>query len=1193
MTDFTNTILIDCNRINSEEVKAGNTTVPALFTNKVGDGVRLNVGDKVSVHSGFISERGAGAGVIEFSGKPKNYQYTLKQTKTELFQPRYSIASNGKTRSDTDEGDMQPYNHHCVLKSQEEKTYTLQDNIGHLEINYYKTTNGEGYFHLPRRFDYAKPVYSTTPIDLSLGSTYTGTVGRVRNHNASGGQFNLYNTNADQNDGIGNVLDSYNTGRVTCNYLHDYNRCLDDVYYYMLPGKDIGSDVPIAQTSRLYKNKNDNSRYTLFVKEITYYADYRCIGKWIGNPKYLSYGKPWEEEPDYNLEPHPRSNSTSSRDDLKGNGEVNHPRDPALSEYIRYNEIKEVTINSGHAAPENIAETITNQLNEVVTDVDIVGEVGGTFRGPTPDNYIGETTRNIIKDGYGVTAGGGGTIDSQPSLKSVIIGRRLDSECYKTFPCANYRSFQKEGYQQWVGDASGYTEPGRDYPSTTGTPIPNAHGEQDQVQNYLASYTTIGIKRPDLFEAGRIMAKTLSPGKNAGEAISVVGNSRKPDGSVDTNLSWRNIWNPFIMNDLAKDIVQPNQPQQITGANRGTVEVLLSYEWNETNLSVLTNYFTIQGKYPELWSGFTGYKGSLVEGLTPSNSRFIHINSNVNTTSTGINNAVNPLGNDNYESKDGDGVFVDLSSLPLFFYFDESRKDKAEGGTNDNNLYNGLFTKRRGCFPTDVAANQYDVIAITCRKVGGIADQHFGETQGLDQPPPVPADDAVLEVQGDRTIGYDIHFNAYGTDAICLYTGLLDGMPSSASAASQLYYAKDRAPPFGSPATDSGADQGYYNISSQIKEVYVGAQTPALSFDDTASRFNFETLHTPEVIGNETLAGMPAITRADHSNYLSTIAVPALDGAKNPVVKINKRLFPHTFCPNMMPYTSNNVASFYGPYDGQGDPDSDPGPPVVPATTKPARGDSILSTLNTNMKKWGIYDSPCGIAIQNFGIDDQTMWNDSLWGILGFSFNQFRNPNTLSNQTRITNSVTQDNIGSITTNANINAADTIKFSANINGESLYDGTVGLPVVPRIQSIRSFYTNLNQSVYPAITIDQVSAKVNAENLPRKMLRPYFLIKSNIIGDVNFLGGEDSGQAMPIMYIVNKENGFGDFYFQGQAQTEFTITQNKVLTEITTSIHDPDFDHARVDENSAIIYKIVKNASMDTNVAEEVFKKLKKK
>ena len=112
MTDFTNTILIDCNRINSEEVKAGNTTVPALFTNKVGDGVRLNVGDKVSVHSGFISERGAGAGVIEFSGKPKNYQYTLKQTKTELFQPRYSIASNGKTRSDTDEGDMQPYNHH-------------------------------------------------------------------------------------------------------------------------------------------------------------------------------------------------------------------------------------------------------------------------------------------------------------------------------------------------------------------------------------------------------------------------------------------------------------------------------------------------------------------------------------------------------------------------------------------------------------------------------------------------------------------------------------------------------------------------------------------------------------------------------------------------------------------------------------------------------------------------------------------------------------------------------------------------------------------------------------------------------------------------------------------------------------------------------------------------------------------------
>jgi hypothetical protein len=59
MDGYTDTILVDCNRLNSEEKKGGNTTTPALFTNKIGNGLKLNVGDKVSVHSGFISERGA------------------------------------------------------------------------------------------------------------------------------------------------------------------------------------------------------------------------------------------------------------------------------------------------------------------------------------------------------------------------------------------------------------------------------------------------------------------------------------------------------------------------------------------------------------------------------------------------------------------------------------------------------------------------------------------------------------------------------------------------------------------------------------------------------------------------------------------------------------------------------------------------------------------------------------------------------------------------------------------------------------------------------------------------------------------------------------------------------------------------------------------------------------------------------
>ena len=73
---------------------------------------------------------------------------------------------------------------------------------------------------------------------------------------------------------------------------------------------------------------------------------------------------------------------------------------------------------------------------------------------------------------------------------------------------------------------------------------------------------------------------------------------------------------------------------------------------------------------------------------------------------------------------------------------------------------------------------------------------------------------------------------------------------------------------------------------------------------------------------------------------------------------------------------------------------------------------------------------------------------------------------------------------------------------------------------------------------------------------------------------------TGQALPIVGVVNKENGFGDYYFQQFPDGEaFTITKPTTITSITTSIHDPDMSFARVDEGSAIIYRIKKNKWQD--------------
>ena len=48
--------------------------------------------------------------------------------------------------------------------------YPIKDNEAHFNISYYKNTNGEGYFHLPRRYDAQKKQFLKT--DSEIGPVY-------------------------------------------------------------------------------------------------------------------------------------------------------------------------------------------------------------------------------------------------------------------------------------------------------------------------------------------------------------------------------------------------------------------------------------------------------------------------------------------------------------------------------------------------------------------------------------------------------------------------------------------------------------------------------------------------------------------------------------------------------------------------------------------------------------------------------------------------------------------------------------------------------------------------------------------------------------------------------------------------------------------------------------------------------------
>eukprot|EP01049_Picozoa_sp_SAG25_P014389 SAG25_NODE_2527_length_1552_cov_2.654508_3_plen_91_part_01 len=77
MSGYIESEIVEANRLTSEEARTNNDSNPAQWTCVLGDIYDLNPGDKVSLYSAFISERGAGTSkTIEIKGR------TLGKTKT-------------------------------------------------------------------------------------------------------------------------------------------------------------------------------------------------------------------------------------------------------------------------------------------------------------------------------------------------------------------------------------------------------------------------------------------------------------------------------------------------------------------------------------------------------------------------------------------------------------------------------------------------------------------------------------------------------------------------------------------------------------------------------------------------------------------------------------------------------------------------------------------------------------------------------------------------------------------------------------------------------------------------------------------------------------------------------------------------------------------------------------------------------
>jgi hypothetical protein len=587
--------------------------------------------------------------------------------------------------------------------------------------------------------------------------------------------------------------------------------------------------------------------------------------------------------------------------------------------------------------------------------------------------------------------------------------------------------------------------------------------------------------------------------------------------------------------------------------SNGIYDIQTNIDWDHVGitgkrtLDELKDLFDAEQLYPELFDYFRNNVSGYEFKISIEKKRFLHINPPDNASGIfGCDEMVFPGDTAVSASLSGSG------SLPLWINFNPAQKnntDYEKDGQNASNMCGGFAYRKRLTDNRVVIVLQSDWL--------NEVDTYW--------------DTSASQIGFGRKIGFDRHFSAYGTSCIGLYNGKtlvnytdLEGIDirDSATNTSNIV-ARASQEQF----TDLGGET-YFTGYDQSPYLYLGSPEPLVNFDTTLNRFTISDLYSPEFTGNFINAG-----ETFESNPYSPSDDP---GTK--VYFINKRLRANSFCPDMVPYEHSRF---------------------IPYTDQDGRGYGFTSrtylAFNNNLETNTIYDQHSGISWDTFGSDRKNWNNNSLLGLLGFDYDALHPEAPDNYQKFISFSTQTPNLGSLVTNAKETSTDVVSRPQNVTENPLYNYTLttagGINPNTLLQDLRSGFPsrtmygyNLTQRTnIPAIVVENAeSIQIRASNLPKKTTRPYYLIRSNIIQQNNFMAGE--GQILPVIGLVNKINGYADFFSTDGDGTEFTVTKSFVLTNITTSIHQPDGRLAQVDDNSAVIYKITKNKSLTLNLSD---------
>ena len=557
--------------------------------------------------------------------------------------------------------------------------------------------------------------------------------------------------------------------------------------------------------------------------------------------------------------------------------------------------------------------------------------------------------------------------------------------------------------------------------------------------------------------------------------------------------------------------------------------------WNEPNLLMIKKFFDAQQKSPELFDDY------IQSGLPVDveDARFIHMNlydeqndkdALLNPSDFGTNvrsERLPELGYDLYNAVES----ASQTSFPLFV--DYNIDTETLSGDDVGWTPFGSAVGSAGTMSTDFTDLAYGFGRKVQRRspVAGGSTRYYIGFQFTRTGNKIPghlfhanASDGgafQLGTGHGRFSGYDRHFSSYGNSMMLLTNGNFN--TNGANFENFSFKKYTYAQKFG---------QKSHDLDLYEAGLYLGADGPVMNFDEVQSRFAMTDLHTAETVGN----------RYDAGAKRTAGLIPDNPNAKDKCYKLNKAMLGNTYTPEMSPYTAEFNSCGIGSAS------------AIPAT---------YVASNPNIVPYSVMDAHSGLFIEEWLVPERK-WNNSLAGIMGFRYDQFVDTNDSAGST-------------LTTSAIVNEADLIGYPHNIYSSPTFG------ILPAIGKSGTFGASQDaRFITPPIVISPAeSTTITAERLPSKTLRPYYTIRSDILLENNYLGGNRSGITLPIVSITNKANPYGDFLNGIGGDIVFTNTIDRVVTNIRCSIHEPNGELARVDDNSAVIFKIdqQQNAQLD--------------